>query len=172
MDVDADGSPDILTARAKVDMFGPGRGDLVYLTPKDRSRPQGEWVEHIIGPHADTFVAVEDLNGDGVPEIISAEFWGGNLTVISTNDPKGSFADASKLSYNVIANDMGSPFDVELVDLNGDGKKDILVTNHQEAGKSVKGMVIAFEVPRDTKAPSSAWTRVRIFLLLVNFYCL
>jgi hypothetical protein len=59
------------------------------------------------------------LNGDGVPEIVSAEFWGNRLTVISTTHPRRSFADAKQLVYNVIDDSIGHVFDIQIVDLNG-----------------------------------------------------
>ncbi|KAJ3285097.1 hypothetical protein HDU76_008186 [Blyttiomyces sp. JEL0837] len=102
---------------------------------------------------------IEDLNGDGIPEIISAEYWGSALTIISTTDPSGSFVNSSNLVYNIIDSNIGHAFDVEIVDLNNDGKEDILVTNHQGTSDSPAGSVYAYEVPSDITAPASSWTK-------------
>ncbi|KAJ3106771.1 hypothetical protein HDU96_008119 [Phlyctochytrium bullatum] len=155
VDVDADGQPDILTCRAQVPLFGgKPTGDLVYLTPKDRKKPTsswpfGGWDAKVIGPRCDTFFLWTDLNKDGIPEIISSEYWGKHLTLITTTDPKGSFADASKLRYTSIDANVGNGFDLELVDVNGDGKTDLLVTNHQNATEVPTGAIYAYEIPTD-----------------------
>ncbi|KAJ3315773.1 hypothetical protein HDU76_002102 [Blyttiomyces sp. JEL0837] len=161
MDVDGDGLPDILSARATKPLLGSGSGSMVYLTPNNRSNPTGAWTEHVVGPHMDTFFTVADLNGDGIPEIISAEYWGSALTVISVKDPKaGLFSNATNLIYNVLdTTGIGHAFDVEIVDLNGDGKKEILVTNHQGSSDTPTGSVYAYEIPADITAPAASWTK-------------
>lgn len=162
-DVDGDGQLDILTCRATKPLFGPGTGNLVYLKPEDSSRPMGPWKETVVGPHCDTFFEIADLNGDGKDDIISAEFWGNSLTMISSTNPKNSFANPKDLVYNVIDSHDGHIFDVQLVDLNGDGKKDVLVTNHQGNKEAPHGSVYGYEVPQNIKDP---WPR---HLLATNF---
>ena len=83
-------------------MFGGGKGDLTYLVPKDRAHPTGPWVETVLNNHCDTFFSVQDLNGDGIDEIVAAEFWSNRLSVITTSDPKGSFANPAKLDAIVV----------------------------------------------------------------------
>ncbi|KAJ3099878.1 hypothetical protein HDU97_002707 [Phlyctochytrium planicorne] len=158
-DVDGDGQPDILTCRANKGLFGGAKADHVYLTPVDRKNPLGKWKETVIGGHCDTFFRYIDLNGDGVPEIVSTEYWGKALTVISKKNPAGSFADPANLSYNVIDANVGNAFDVEYVDVNGDGKKDLLVTNHQGSSETPTGSVYVYEVPADISAAGAAWTK-------------
>ncbi|KAJ3167227.1 hypothetical protein HK101_011810, partial [Irineochytrium annulatum] len=160
MDVNADGVMDIMTCRAKKPLVGgSGSGSQVYLTANDPTKPTGAWTEHVIGSHCDTFFDVKDINGDGIPEIITAEYWGSALTVISTKDPKGSFANATNLVYNVIDAAVGHAFDVEVVDINGDGKLDLLVSNHQGTSDNPSGSVYAYEIPADITSPASAWTK-------------
>ncbi|KAJ3217948.1 hypothetical protein HDU67_006976 [Dinochytrium kinnereticum] len=159
-DVDGDGLPDIMTCRANKPLFGgDATGDHVYFTPVDRSKPLGAWKETVIGKHCDTYFRLIDLNGDGINEIVSTEYWGSALTVISTKDPKGAFSNPANLIYNVIDANVGHAFDVEYVDVNGDGKKDLLVTNHQEVNETPAGAVYAYEVPDDISLPASAWTK-------------
>lgn len=147
MDVDADGSKEILSCRAQKSTFGSGHGDLVWLKPKDVKQPLGEWTEQVIGPHCDTFFQVVDLNGDGKLDIVSAEFWGSSLTLITSTDPNNRFDDASKLVYNVIDSQIGRVFDIQVVDLNKDGKNELLVTNHQGGKDKPTGSVFAYEIP-------------------------
>ena len=50
---------------------------------------------------------------------------------------------------------MGAPFDVQYVDLNNDGKKDLLATNHEHAAD--ESAVFAYEVPENWQ--TDPWTR-------------
>ncbi|KAJ3217949.1 hypothetical protein HDU67_006977 [Dinochytrium kinnereticum] len=158
-DVDGDGLPDILTCRANKPLFGAGKGNHVYLTPVDRKNLLGAWKETVIGGHCDTFFRLVDLNGDGINEIVSTEYWGNALTIISTKHPKGAFSNPADLVYNVIDPKVGHAFDVEVVDVNGDGKKDLLVTNHQGSSETPTGSVYVYEIPSDISLPGSAWTK-------------
>jgi hypothetical protein len=168
-DVDKDGVPDILTAKATKPLIGAGYGSLTYLKAKDPKNPLAGFNEISLGPHADTFFRFEDINGDGIPEIISTEYWGSLLTLITTKDPNGSFGDPSKLAYNIIDPNVGKAFDIEIVDLNGDGKKDLLVTNHQGSSDKPTGEVYAYEIPDDITLPSSAWKKVNCHFCVLHF---
>ena len=141
-DVDQDGQLDILSCRATKPLFGDGHGDLVWLQPVDRSNPIGSWKETVLGKGCDTFFVVDDVDGDGVTDILSAEFWGKKLTLIQS--PNGKFDDPSGFTYTTIDDTIGAAFDLSLVDINGDGKRDILATNHDGSGK---GGVYAYEIP-------------------------
>lgn len=116
-DVNGDGQLDILTCRAQKSIIGAGSGSLTYLQPKDRSKPLGPWFETIIGKGCDTFFVLEDVTGDGVADIVSAEFWGNQMTLIQ--GPNGRFDDASKLTYTTIDKTIGAAFSVQYVDING-----------------------------------------------------
>jgi hypothetical protein len=99
-DVDQDGKMDMLSCRASKGLFSDGRGDLVYLQPIDRAKPLGKWKETIIGRGCDTFFVLEDVNGDGKIDLLAAEFWGKQMTLIESVD--GRFNDSSKLKYTTI----------------------------------------------------------------------
>ncbi|KAI8839921.1 hypothetical protein BC829DRAFT_447062 [Chytridium lagenaria] len=159
-DMDGDGLDDILTCRANKPLVGAVRkGKPVFLTPTNRTNLLAPWKETIVGGHCDTFFRLVDLNGDGIKEIVSTEYWGNLLTIISTKNPKGSFANAADISYNVIDANVGHAFDVEVVDVNGDGKPELLVTNHQGSSETPTGSVYAYEIPSDITAPSTSWVK-------------
>ena len=108
--------------------------------------------------------------------IVSAGFWSEKLRILDldvsklTAGPAKSvpsffksvpsffpikFQQQSKEKLNIsvssvlIDDQIGKVFDLEVVDLNGDGKKDLLVTNHQGVGDKVTGSVFAYESPDD-----------------------
>ncbi|MDY3559679.1 S8 family serine peptidase [Gemmata sp. JC673] len=68
---------------------------------------------------------VGDLNGDGRPDIVTANFASGTMSVL-LQQPNGTFGPATNLSMAAGA------WDIELADLNGDGRLDA-VTGNQNA---------------------------------------
>jgi hypothetical protein len=76
--------------------------------------------------HGPRWIAVADLNHDGNPDIVVANAEGGTVTIL-LGDGKGQFHEAP-----------GSPFaaghlpnDIAIADMNGDGKPDLVIANHQ-----------------------------------------
>jgi len=67
-------------------------------------------------------VAVADVNGDGRPDLISADQLDDTLTVL-TNNGSGGFGFNATLSVG------GAPISVIAVDLNADGKRDLVCVN-------------------------------------------
>lgn len=78
-DINGDGYLEIVSCRAKKPLFGGGSGDLVYLEPLDRSNITGTWKETVVGTGCDTYFILEDVTGDGVIDLVAAEFWGEKL---------------------------------------------------------------------------------------------
>jgi hypothetical protein len=162
-DVNQDGQMDILTCRANKGFTSAGKGDLTWLEPVNRLKPLGKWKETVIGKGCDTLFRFEDINGDGKIDILAPEFWGKKLTLIQS--PDGRFDIYKNLVITTIASDIGSPFDAEFVDVNGDGKKDVLVTNHESDGK---GAVFVYEVPADVKQPWPKHVIAKDFPVLIS----
>lgn len=153
MDVDGDGQMEIISCRARNPVYGPKRGVLVYLKPVNAETPYAEpWKETVLGNHCDTYFEVEDIDEDGRQEIISPEFFGRALTLISSTSEQGFFNDSREIQYTTIDNTYGSFFEAQLVDLNNDGKLDLIASTHQEKGDTPTGSVIAYEIPADKSA--------------------
>jgi hypothetical protein len=142
-DVNQDGKLDIITCRATKPLLGSGNGDLVWLEPKNRANPTGPWVEKVIGKGCDVHFKLVDINQDGKPEIISAEFWRKKISLIES-DKNGRFDNYSALKITTIDDKIGSAFDIDFVDINGDGKMDILATNHE--AKEDESAVVGYEL--------------------------
>ena len=71
--------------------------------------------------------AVSDVNGDGLPDIISA----GSSVSIFLQNPDGSFQAANKYALSAVASSL------QVGDFNGDGKMDIAVTQSSFSGSSL-----------------------------------
>jgi trimeric autotransporter adhesin len=124
------GIPDIVTSNAYDGTVSVliGNGDGTFQTPV--TRPVG------IGP---AMVAVGDINGDGFPDIVTANFaffdqatqtevYGNNDISVLLGNGSGGFTAASGSPVSLGAN--AKPFAVAVADMNGDGFGDIVVGNY------------------------------------------
>jgi len=125
----------------------------------DRALPLGPWVEHVIAEQkgCDTYFTLQDLNDDGVPELIAAQFWGQSFSIVSTSNKR--FDDSSKLTFTTIDATVEKAFGLEFVDVNGDGKKDFLLTNHQGPNDDPTGSLYAFTFDAANFNSAGSWKR-------------
>jgi len=138
-----------------------GKGYLVWLEqPKSSSwkNPlidgKGEtvfWKEHIISKGPDVNFVMSDIDGDGEEEFLASEFFGDDGEGSLSQVYKGGDGDYHR---RVVDNSIGHGFDLSLTDLNNDGNKDILLTNHQgpineKSKNKFQGRVYGFEIPKD-----------------------
>ena len=166
-DLNGDGRLDVLAARAYKSMnpFSKAESDLVWLEqPADGAA--GTWVERQLtdfqGPGV-AFTAV-DLDGDGKVEVVAAQFFAKQqLSVWWCGETHWSKCEnGTSVGSAVIDDAEKSPyFNVQYVDLNGDGKKDLLATTNEANGK---GSVLAFELPAggDFRKPGAAWAKHKL----------
>jgi len=155
MDMNKDGHLDALTARA----WGTGdkaqEAQLLWLENPGLDHITANWVEHII--HEGTIEVsfnVHQLplqNGIMTPVIIGSGFWSKELTVVwsSTND----WTDVNSIQTMVVDN-YGWYFDVQVVDLNNDGRLDLLTSTWSQLGDP--GALIGYEIP-DNWQDQSQW---------------
>ena len=77
-------------------------------------------------------IAIADVNGDGKPDLIIANYSSNNVSVL-LGTGTGSFTPATGSPFPVGAN----PSSVAVADVNGDGKLDIVTSNHGSNNVSV-----------------------------------
>jgi hypothetical protein len=132
-DVDGDGKKDILVgdqATSSVliyrNLATPGN-----LTTESFAAP----VSFAAGsyPHG---LRVADLNGDGLPEILVANYSGNSISILRNLGPAGTVTPNSfAAQYGLAAGP--NPTDIAIADLNGDGRPDLVTTAFEGSQLSV-----------------------------------
>lgn len=143
-DMDGDGDLDVLTCRATVGMTGGGRGELLWLEAPEAAPlalGTGPWREHVLARGPDVHLRLADVDGDGSPEILAAEFFSKRITLFRL----GLVDEEPRVTETCVVDDtLGSAFDLEVVDLDGDGRRELLATNHEG---DATASVFAYEIP-------------------------
>jgi hypothetical protein len=133
-DVNGDGKPDLVVANSSVGSDGGlgnvgvllGNGNGTFLAP----------IPYLSGAYGAAAVAVADVNGDGIPDVVVANCSG------SSSDCSGSAGNVGVLVGNgdgtflaAVTYTSGSnyPFAVAVADVNGDGRPDIVAANCSSA---------------------------------------
>ncbi|NBX16038.1 MAG: hypothetical protein EBR09_01590 [Proteobacteria bacterium] len=133
-DVNSDGLIDLVTARGTMPMVGKPDGELIWLENPGPASAGMPWKEHFIARGPDVHFrilnhALPASEKDLPLTIISTEFSTRKLTVLRRTED-GNFQNV------VLDNTLGAAFDIQLNDLNADGKIDLLVTNHEPDSKA------------------------------------
>jgi hypothetical protein len=155
LDVDMDGVIDVVAARSikPINPFAHTDSELVWF----KNNGDGTWGNtEVIAKGPGVGFIVVDIDGDGKMEIIATEFFlHQQLAIYSC--PEASWAlcaGKQNVQETVIDSSDGPFFQNSWVDLNGDGKMDILATAQND--KKTPGKILAFEQP---SAPGKNWTR-------------
>jgi len=117
-DVNGDGKPDLIFSNYAADTISvaQGNGDGTFQPPTIYPTEQGPG---FAGP---TGVAVADLTGDGIPDLIYADYVSNNVAV---RLGKGDGTFGPEETFPTAAGSHG----VSVIDVNGDGKPDLVVVN-------------------------------------------
>jgi len=150
-DFNGDGLKDILTVRVNKNGFVPGdydEGDMLWLENPGQAGFEKQWKSHLIAKGPD--VIFKSVPYKGGLAVFCTEFF---RTKAPHNDPRISVrllnSKGEQTAYRIIDANLGLPFAVTLDDLDGDGKYELIATNHQDDETEIKAAIFAYEVPWD-----------------------
>jgi len=163
-DFNGDGLLDILTVR--VTKFGSVfsgfrfEGEMVWMeNPGKANMDKVVWKEHKICDGPDVIFKSRPGPNGGLA-VFTTEFFnseGPKLTVHMLHANGTRYANKE---IDSAANGMGKPFAVDIVDLDGDGVDELLVTNHQGPDDEVLPAIFAYEVNwKDLTGRASSYKR-------------
>jgi len=156
-DMNGDGHLDAVSARAYGDCATATESQLIWLENPGYSYITESWNLHVISEgKADVSFRIQPMplaDGSTTDVIFTAGFWSFELglTWSSNND----WTDASSIQYMAVDN-FGWYFDLEIVDINMDGRLDVLTTTWSQLGSP--GALMTYEIPDDWQS-ADGWTR-------------
>ena len=128
-DINSDGIPDAITGN----QTQGGITILLSTTTPGASTPTFPTKTNFVSGAQCHGVAAGDINGDGIPDLATANTSAGNVTVFLNTTTPG--ASTPTLSAGVNLTTLSFPYVTFLEDINGDGKLDIIVS--QQSGASI-----------------------------------
>ena len=115
MDVNNDAMEDIIV--------GERQGAFLFINPGNPDREDSSWEKIAFPEKTGGSFYLDDLNGDGKTDLLNSGSWGGISWInVAYEDGKISF------NQNIIDDDLEKAFDINCMDINGDDKKDVIVT--------------------------------------------
>ncbi|HVS95835.1 MAG TPA: FG-GAP-like repeat-containing protein [Puia sp.] len=128
-DFDGDGKPDLAVAN-----INSSNLTILHNTSSPGALSFGPPVDYLTGDGPGC-VAAGDLNGDGKPDVFTANLYQAQLyisdkatSVFANNSTPGNLALMSKFDYEIVpSSSQGAPVTCSSADLDGDGRLDIVI---------------------------------------------
>jgi len=148
VDLNGDGRLDWITARSNAKADG---GELVWFEHPVEGLTDATWTEHIICSGPDVGIEVIE-DGPWKHEIVvfAAEFFNEKVAYYRVSTKTGDLVGSHIIDDGSIL----SAYSVTFVDLNGDGKKELMVNNH-ETDDSTNG-IWSYDQPKHWE---DSWTK-------------
>jgi len=128
-DINGDGRPDLVTANYNI--TAQGTAVLLNTTAQNGSTPSFAGWQAFATELNSASVSTADINGDGKPDVIVANYGGGDVSVLlnTTITGAGTPSLATQQTYALGPTGQEQPFSVTTADINGDGKPDLITAD-------------------------------------------
>jgi hypothetical protein len=143
-DLDGDGKPDIAVSNASSNTVSVFRNIITAGSMTTSSFAAK--VDFTTGTYPNA-VAICDVDGDGHPDLVVANYNNNTISVLRNTSTSGSISFALKVDFTAGQN----PCRISVGDLDGDGKSDFIITN-------VTGTSNTVSIFRNTSTPGSITT--------------
>ena len=115
MDVNGDSRLDIIA--------GGRQGAVIYINPGEPAQAEAVWEKASFPEETGSALYLDDLDGDGTLDVVNT-FLHGNVSWFAIGYENGEVV----FNRTMIDEDLDRAFDVNCMDINGDKKKDVIVT--------------------------------------------